>query len=96
MYVGVHIVHENIVLTKDELCALSLGTTFVPNARKHKREILSYALDKFIRNVRLKKHFATFDIENQNTLTPESLLHTHVNKTLLLVEAKNNSTLLLQ
>ena len=52
--VGVHVVHKNIVLTEDKLCVLSLGTTFVPNPRKHKREILSYALDKRVRNVRLK------------------------------------------
>ena len=32
---GVDVVHENIVLTKDELFVLSLGPTFVPNARKH-------------------------------------------------------------
>ena len=29
--VGGHLVHRNTVLTKDELCVLSLGTTFVPN-----------------------------------------------------------------
>ena len=86
--VGVHVVHKNIVLTKDELCVLSLGTTFLPNARKHNRKILSYALNKCIRNVRLQKHFATFDIEKQSTITPESLLHTRVNKTLSLEEAK--------
>ena len=85
--VGVHVVHKDIVLTKEELCVLSLGTTFVPPSRKHKRNILSDALSKFIRSVRLKKHFADSDYENTNTSTPESILHTRVNKTLTLEEA---------
>ena len=51
--VRVRVVHENVVLTEGELCVLSLGTTFVPNLCKHKREILSYALNKFVKDVRL-------------------------------------------
>ena len=90
--IGVHVVHDDILLSKDELNVLSLGTNFVPPSRKTKRFILSIAMEKFVRRIRLKKHFATFDMENENTVTPESILHTRVNKTLSLEEAKQQFT----
>ena len=80
--VGVHVVHDDIILSKDELCVLSLGTNFVPATRKTKRSILSDALSNFIKRIRLKKHFATLEQENEHKSTPESLLRTRVNKTL--------------
>ena len=82
--VAVNVLHD-CPISYEENLVLSLGLNFVPRSRKSKREIFTDASDKFIRQVRIKKHFASSTTSDSN-LTIETILHTRINKSLTLQE----------
>ena len=56
--VAVNVLQE-CQISYEESVVLSLSLNFVPRPRKSKQHIFTKAVDKFISQVRIKKHFAT-------------------------------------
>ena len=72
------------------MIVLTLGLNFCPTPRKPKNLLLTEAVDKFTRQVCIRKHFAALQLNNDSN-TPfsvEQLLHLRVNKSLTLEEAR--------
>ena len=79
-----NVLHEGQISYEESL-VLSLSLNFVPRPRKSYQDIFTEAAGKFIRQVRIKKHFAT--IPNSDTsMSIETILHTRINKSLILKE----------
>ena len=53
---GVHVL-QDCRINEEEMIVLSLGLNFCPPPRKSKQFIISDAVEKFTRQVRIKKHF---------------------------------------
>ena len=86
--IGVHVLHDCPV-NEEEMLVLSLGLNFCPTPRKSKNYLLMEAMDKFSRQVRIKKHFASLLQDNTiSNFSIEQILHLRINKSLSLEEAK--------
>ena len=85
--IGVHVLHD-CRISEEEMIVLSLGLNFCPPPRKPKNFLLSEAVAKFTRQVRIKKHFATLQLDNSTTFSIEQVLHLRINKSLSLDEAR--------
>ena len=85
--IGVHVLHD-CRISEEEMIVLSLGLNFCPPPRKSKSILLSDAVAKFTRQVRIKKHFATLQLDNSTAFSIEQVLHLRINKSLSLDEAR--------
>ena len=87
--IGVHVLHDCHV-SEEEMIVLTLGLNFCPPPRKSKTLLLTEAVDKFTRQVRIRKHFALLqlDDDSKTSYSIEQLLHLRVNKSLTIDEAK--------
>ena len=86
---GINVLHDCIV-SKEELAVLRLGLSFVPHNLTNKKRYITEATERFVRQVRIKKYFATeLDSQTLNNST-EAKLHLRVNKSLTLLEANRN------
>jgi hypothetical protein len=85
--IGVNVLHD-CTISLEERLVLSLGLNFIPPPRKNLTIILTEALNKFKRRVRIKKHFAAQPDYTSLDNSVESLLHLRINKTLSLREAE--------
>ena len=87
----VHVLNDVCLVSEEELLVLSLGDNFVAKPLNNKQILLSQAVSRFTRQVRIKKHFATLDLNDTLTYSTELLLHLRINKSLSMQEAQINS-----
>ena len=86
--IGVHVLNDCHV-DECEMLVLSLGLNFVPPTRNSKHTLLTEAVTRFTRQVRIKKHFASLQLDSDNNISSiEHLLHLRVSKSLSLIEAQ--------
>ena len=85
--IGVHVLHDCLV-SEEEMIVLSLGLNFCPPPRKHKSILLFDAVEQFTRQVRIKKHFASLQLDSTPDFSIEQRLHLRINKSLSLDEAR--------
>ena len=84
---GVKFLHD-CILSKEEHLALSYGCSFVPLPRKRLIENLLTDFDRFERNVRLRKFFASKQYDSMSTTT-ETIPHQKISLTITIEEANN-------
>ena len=69
--ISVHVLHDCHV-SEEEMIALTLGLYICPPSRKPKNLLLTEAVDKFIRQVCIRKYFVALQLDNDGN-TPPSL-----------------------